>query len=75
LVKNERDAPRIDTTHCRGRRGITVNVVKIHVIESQILWLPSCSDVLDGLGYITLPMAIGPVITGRVHWRELITII
>jgi hypothetical protein len=64
----------MDATHCRGQRGVTVHVVIIHVIELHILWLPSSSDVLDGLGYIILPVTIRPAIAGRVHRWELITI-
>jgi len=40
LMKTKGHVPTIDATHCRGQK-------KIHVIESQILSLPSSSDVLE----------------------------
>ena len=65
------DAPRIDITYCReSLRGVG-HVVIIHDIVSQVLRLSLCSDVLDGRGPI-IPVVIGQVvITGSIHWREL----
>ena len=63
------DAPRIDTTHWRGQRG--VHVIIIHNVVPQVLWLFLCSDLLDGQGHI-IPVVIGPaVIIGSIRWLEL----
>jgi hypothetical protein len=70
VIDEKGDTSRMDTTHCR--RGIMGYVVTFHVFIPRVLWLPSCSDVLDRRGYI-LPVFKRLVITGSVYGRELIT--
>jgi hypothetical protein len=76
MTRTKRDATRIDTTHHgrrRGRKEMMGQVIMLHAIVPEDLWLLWYSNVPDGWGYI-LPVAsaIGSPITDDVHWWELI---